>query len=197
MADKGKTVDEAAANGEVQGPSPFQALLIKMAQLATMDETEGNTFAGDDITSILTAQTEEEMWDADERPTFNAKMLSGCELQLLGFEVKYGAGNNEDIRTPFVYDGRQMYVLVHAFRLNRAGDKKELRLPDPLEEFTWNTSARFIVGKLFWMLANGWFDRDSTKAVQVRIVGTELTGGRSVEKLKPLQPATVPAEAPF
>lgn len=182
----------------VQAPSPFQLLVRKMAQIATMDETENKGPSGEDINPILEAETEEEMWEADERGTYNAKMLSGCALQILGFEVKWGSGA-EDIKTPFVHDGRQMYVLVHAFRVNKDGEKKEIRLPEVGEEFTWNTSARYIIGKLFWMLNHGWFDPEATRRILVRIEGTELTGGRSVEKLKELPAATVnaTADAPF
>lgn len=183
--------------GTVQGPSPFGALLRKMAQMATLEETEGKV-SGEDINPILEAETEEDMWDADERGTYNAKMLSGCALRILTFEVKWGTGG-DDIKTPFTYDGRQMYVLIHSFRINKDGEKKEIRLPEVGEEFTWNTSARNIVGKLFWMLNHGWFDTDYTRPIEVRIQGTELSGGRSVEKLKPLTPVTVNAttEPPF
>jgi hypothetical protein len=66
------------------------------------------------------------------------------------------------------------------------------------ERFVWNTSARNIVGKLFWMLDHGWFD-SGRSAVQVLIKGTPLGGGRSVEKLKPIPGASMNAstETPF
>lgn len=179
----------------ITGPSPFQMLLRKMAGMATIDEASGR-MSGEDINPILLAETEDEMWDADELPRYNAKMLSGCQLQILGFDVKYGTGTNEDIKTPFVSpDGKQMYLLVQAVRLNKAGEKKEYRLPEVGQEFTWNTSARNIVGKLFWMLDHGWFD-NGHGPVNLRIEGTALQGGKSVEKLKPLTDPTIPAGQP-
>ena len=55
------------------------------------------------------------------------------------------------------------------------------------EQFTWNTSARNIVGKLFWMLDHGWFDPTSAHGpVQFRIAGTKLRADRTVEKIKPM-----------
>lgn len=178
-------------NGEVTKPSPFQKLVRRMADMATLDE---NTAApsGEDINAILTAENEEAMWESDDLALFNAQKLSGCELQTLWFEVKYGTGN-EEIRTPFMTsDGRQMYLLVHSFRISDATDRKDVKLPVIGEEFIWNTSARNIVGKLFWMLDNGWFDPNSEHGpVYFRIQGTPLSGGRSVEKLKPVR--NVPA----
>lgn len=196
MASSSKTV-AAAGNGTVQGPNAFAKLVIKMSQMATLDDAD-KTVSGDDIIPILEAETEEEMWDADELPRYNAKMLSGCAIEIRGFDVKFSTGNNDDIKTPFVHDGRQMYLLVEAVRLDKSGEKKELRLPNPGEVFTWNTSARNIVGKLFWMLNHGWFDNGHSP-VRVRIEGTALQGGKSVEKLKPLTAAGIlsSGEPPF
>lgn len=184
MAGKGQDV-ATAANGTVEKASAFQLLIRKMASMATLTETQGKV-SGEDIIPILTAENEDEMWDADERATYNAKTLSGCSLQVLGFEVKYSDGSDDSISTPFVDPAtqKQMYVLVTAFRINKSGEKKEIRLPELGEVFTWNTSARNIVGKLFWMLNHGWFD-PGAKPVRLVIEGTSLAGGKkSVEKLK-------------
>jgi hypothetical protein len=200
MAAKDQTPAERG-NGKVSQLSPFQKLVRRMADMATMDESSGRV-TGEDINPILTAETEEEMWDADELAQYNAQKLSGCDLELLWFEVKYGTGN-EDIKTPFTTpEGRQMYLLVHAFRITEErGEDRTINLPPVGEEFVWNTSARNIVGKLFWMLEHGWFDPKAEKPVRVHIQGTKLQGGRSVEKLKefkgtPLVSAVV-SEPPF
>jgi hypothetical protein len=187
-------------SGTVTAPDAFAKLVIKMAGMATLDESEGRV-SGQDIIPILEAESEEEMWDADERPGYNAKVLSGCELNLYSFEVKFGTGEDSDIKTPFVDpgSGRQMYILIESARISDTGDKrKEYRLPEIGERFVWNTSARNIVGKLFWMLDHGWFD-SGRSAVQVLIKGTPLGGGRSVEKLKKLPGVAVnaSAETPF
>jgi hypothetical protein len=180
--------DHAAAttgNGSVSQLSPFQKLVRRMADMAVLDESASRV-SGEDINAILEAETEEAMWDADELALYNAQKLSGCDLQVTGFEVRFGSSDG-DIKTPFTTsDGRQMYLLVSSFRITEHTDHKEIRLPEVGVEFVWNTSARNIVGKLFWMLDHGWFDPNSDKPVQFRIAGTKLTGGRSVEKIKPV-----------
>jgi hypothetical protein len=196
-------VADTAKTGEVTAPNAFQMLIRKMSAMAELEAAQGSA-SGIDIIPILEAETEEEMWDADERPTYNAKTLSGCELQIYGFSVKFGTGGDDtDITTPFIDSkSRQMYLLIEAARINKAGEKKEVRLPEVGEVFSWNTSARNIVGKMFWMLEHGWFD-EGARPVQLRIEGTPLGGKKSVEKLKPLTPVTVggrasqPDDAPF
>ena len=183
MASKSQDVETSAANGTVTSPSPFQRLRRRMAEMAVLETAESKV-SGEDVNAILAAETEEEMWDADELSVYNAQKLSGCDLQITGFEVRFSTGNDEDIKTPFMDDkSRQMYLLVQAFRITKATEKKDVVLPEVGQEFTWNTSARNIVAKLFWMLDHGWFD-PGAKPVRVRIKGTPLSGGRSVEKLK-------------
>lgn len=200
MPKQSQDVETATANGTVTGPSPFQRLRRRMAEMAVLETAEGRV-SGEDINAILAAETEEDMWDADELSVYNAQKLSGCDLQITTFEVRFSEGSNDEIKTPFMDDkGRQMYLLVHAFRITDKTDKRDVVLPPVGQEFIWNTSARNIVAKLFWMLDHGWFDTDATKPVRVHIKGTPLSGGRSVEKIKeftgtPLVEAT--AEVPF
>ena len=171
----------------VHSPSAFQMLRKRMEELATLDSTEKVTDERA-INAILNAEDEADMWDADELSVFNAQKLSGCALQLRSFSVKYGnaRGGDNQITTPFVTDkGQQMYLLVEAVMLDNDGThKKEIRLPEVGEVFTWNTSAVNIVGKLFWMLNHGWFDLSNEKLILVRIEGTKTQSGNSVEKLK-------------
>lgn len=183
MASKSQDIT-TPANGTVEKANAFQLLVRKMAGMATLAEKSG-VVTGEDIIPILTAENEEEMWNADERARYNAKTLSGCALQIIGFDVKFSDGSDESINTPFIdpTTGKQMYLLVSAFRINKSGEKKETRLPELGEVFTWNTSARNIVGKLFWMLNHGWFDPGATP-VRLVIEGTNLGGTKSVEKLK-------------
>ena len=202
MASKDQAPAERAdsANGTVTQLTPFQKLLRRMAQMATLDESQA-TPSGEDINAILTAEDEAAMWDSDDLNLYNAQKLSGCELQTFWFEVKYGAGTDSDIKTPFTTpEGKQMYLLVHSCRITEATERKDIKLPAVGAEFVWNTSARNVVGKLFWMLDHGWFDPNAERPVYFRIQGTALSGGRSIEKLKEFKgtPAIpVTAEPPF
>lgn len=170
----------------------FLDMLTTMENIATEDTTEQAPI-GDDVAAILLAETEEDMWDADELPRINAKVLSGCELELFGFEVKFS--DAEEITTSLIgpQTRRKMYLLVRSSRLNQTGQTSVYRLPEVGQEFAWNTSARFIVAKLFWMLQHGRFDNGAT--VKARIQGTDLGGGKSVEKLKSLAAPVMAGQA--
>jgi hypothetical protein len=184
MAGKGNV--STTGNGAVQKATPFQQLLRRMSEMATLDQTaDRQTSADADISAILSAESEADMWESDDFDSWNAGKLSGTDLQIQWFEVRKGPIDPE-IQSPFVYDGNQLFLLVHCFRLTNEQADKSMRLPDIGREFTFNTSAPRIVGKLFWMLNNGWFDNGAAP-VQVHIEGTKLSGGRSVEKLKPIK----------
>jgi hypothetical protein len=195
MASKGQV--EETGNGAVQKASPFQQLLRRMSEMATLDQaTENRQSTTDaDISKILTAENEAEMWESDDFDSWNAAKLSGSDVQIEWFEVKKGPIDPE-IQSPFIYDGSQLFLLVHAFRITDRKADKNQSLPPVGEQFTFNTSAPRIVGKLFWMLNNGWFDNGAAP-VQVHIEGTKLSGGRTVEKLKPIEggPITVQVKA--
>jgi hypothetical protein len=159
-------------------------LLSWLENIATEDTDSIGGFFGDDIAAILLAPDEATMLDADELPRYNAKVLSGCELDIYGIEVKF----SDD---PEIVSGllgpttrRKMFMLVRSARLNNAGQDKVYKLPGVGEEFKWNTSARFVVAKLYWYAVHGRFDNGGS--VKLRIQGTDLGGGKSVEKLKAL-----------
>lgn len=191
---------EKILNAEAKTLRPSQMAVIELLSwlenIATED-TSNQGFTGDDIGNILLADDEATMWDADELPRLNAKVLSGCDLDLYGFDVKFS--NDPEIASGLIgpKSRRKMYLLVKAARLNNGGQTNVYRLPDVGEEFVWNTSARFIVSKLYWLARHGRFDNGS--AVKARIVGTDLGGGKSVEKLKPIDGVTIigTAEPPF
>ena len=192
MASKGQP--DTTGNGTVQKASPFQLLLRRMSEMATLDNTaERQSTTDADISKILTAENESEMWESDDFDSWNAAKLSGSDIEIEWFEVKKGPIDPE-IQSPFNYDNAQLFLLVHSFRLTDRKADKNQNLPPVGQEFTWNTSAPRIVGKLFWMLNAGWFDANSDHGpVQVHIEGTKLSGGRSVEKLMAIEggPITV------
>lgn len=174
--------DEAAT---VIAPSAAQNMLRKMAGMAAMDAAERKTSV-EDLNVILNA-SDEDFWDSDERASINAKTLSGCIIDITGFDVKYGEGavGDDDISSPFVdpANGRQMYLLVYSEIIDKRQQDKLYQLPEIHEPFQWNTSARYIVAKLMSAHNRGWLD--TGKKMRVRIVGTPIQGGKKkVEKLK-------------
>jgi len=182
-------------NAEVASLRPSELavleLLTWLEEVATEDtEDTGAGFFGDDIARILMAPDEATMMEADELPKYNAKVLSGSELDVYGFVVKFS--NSAEIESGLIgpKSKRKMFLLVRSARLSTAQKNRQYRLPEVGEEFVWNTSARFIVAKLYWYQRHGRFDNGGS--VKLRIQGTDLDGGKSVEKLKSLD---VPAMA--
>lgn len=182
----GKAPVQTADADLIVPPSPAQLMLRKMAGMATADMTEKRTSV-EDLNVILTAD-DNEFWDADERASINAKTLSGCVIEITGFDVKYGEGavGDDDIVTPFIdpSNGKQMYLLVYSTIIDKQQQNKLYVLPNVNEPFQWNTSARYIVAKLMSAHNRGWLDAGHPP-LRVRVVGTAIGGKRQVEKLKP------------
>lgn len=203
MAAKGNQNGDVS-NGESNGTIVTDAR-TRMARLvalmareatATLEETE---FLGDDILGIWEAETEEAMWDADNRPPLNFDKLAGTELEIIQVDIKYS--NRSNLRTPFKTTNEKgervsMYLWVTACRTRETGDEdKSVRLPDIGEVFQFNTSARFAVAKLMWLYVHGMIDPDRGTTKQVRVIATEVGDepGQRVIKLGQVKPATVRA----
>jgi len=196
MASKSNAV--ASENGNVvTKPTPFQIMLRAMSMDAS---AEDSTFAGDDLNAILEATTEEEMWDADEQPPLNFQHLAGCEIGVIDFQVKYSRASRSDIATPFTVkdekgNDKKMYLLVSCVRLSDAGEKPVIKLPAVGEVFQANTSARFIVAKLWKALTLGMINKETGKVLECMIQEIDLGDGTGVLKLRPMPKRTVRATA--
>lgn len=170
-------------------PTPFQIMLRAMANDASVED--GN-FGGDDLNAILSAETEEELFESDERPPLNFQHLAGCELEIISMDVKFSRGNNSSIATPFIWEdskgqAKKMYLLVKCVRVSDAGDKKNIiKLPAIGEVFTANTSARFVVAKLWRAQTLGLFDAEQGITWPVVVQETDLGDEMSVIKLRPM-----------
>lgn len=174
--------------GTVSGPTPFQQMIRAMANDASAED--GN-FGGDDLNAILSAETEEELFESDERPPLNFQHLAACELAILGFDVKFSRGNNDSIQTPFVWEdekgrAKKMYLLVKAVRISNAGEKSVIKLPPIGEVFTANTSARFVVAKLWRAMTLGLIDENHGTTWECAVQETDLGDGTGVLKLRPI-----------
>jgi hypothetical protein len=176
-------------NGQIQKSTPFQVMLRAMAMDAS---AEDQTFTGDDLNAILSAETEDELWEADNRGSLNFQHLAGCEIGIIDFNVKYSRGNNSaKIRSVFTHTDdegqpRQMYLMVSCVRLSDAGEKSVIKLPPVGEQFEANTSARFVVAKLWRAMTMGLVNPNAGKVLECIVEETDLGGGEGVLKLRPI-----------
>jgi hypothetical protein len=173
------------ANGDIadvnaQPLTPFQHLLQVMDMEATA-ETDSQA-AGNDLNVLLSAETDEEAWDADERPPLNFQHLADCDLEIRSIDVKYSRGVNSDIQSIFVSpDGRQMYLMVECVRITNAGQKTIINLPKVGEVFQANTSAKYLVGKFMNFYLRG------RVPFRTHIKSVPLDGGQQVLKARPFE----------
>jgi hypothetical protein len=176
-----------SAEGQITRATPFQSMIRQMGMTAEMEANESK-FSGDDLNALLTAETEAEIWDADERGPLNFQHLADCEIQIVDISVKYSrAGQNGDMVSHFVTDdGKKMYLLVTGVRISNAGEKTVLRLPGVGEEFQANTSARYVVAKLWAFYQKGYIDPDNGKRLECVVKATDLGDGQAVIKIRPM-----------
>jgi hypothetical protein len=196
MAPNGKTnapAQQETLSGTIAKPTPFQIMIRAMAMDATADD---GSFSGDDLNAILSAETEDELWESDERPPLNFQHLAGCEIEILDFSMKFSRTNDPKMKTPFVWvdeqdNSRKMYVIAKCVRLSDAGDKKLIRLPGVGEVFEANTSARFVVTKMWRAMTMGLINANNGKGLQCVVQETDLGDGQGVLKLRPIPTRSV------
>jgi len=170
---------EQAVTGEItrEMPASVRRLMSLMSGRAHLDESETPTANYDQLDAILTAESEDEMWDADDRGILGGRDLAGIAMRVMRFDVKYG--NRDDVSSPFVDPtGRKMYLLIDSVRISERANRQD-KGPQPGELFTWNTSAPRIVGKLFWL------EQNNKLPAEVLIEAIQLGGSQAVLKLKP------------
>jgi hypothetical protein len=84
-----------------------------------------------------------------------------------------------------------MYLLVKCVRISTAGEKSIMRLPAVGEVFTANTSARFIVAKIWRAMTMGLFNESTGRTWEAKVQGTDLGDGQTVLKLRPIPKRSV------
>jgi hypothetical protein len=172
------------ATREENRPSAFKAFLTKMEMTAEIDAADTENSPGtvtSTVERIVTAQTEEEMWDAGDLANIGGRNMVDIEQQVRSFQVKYSTGNTspsgEEIQSAFRdSQGRGMYLLVEAVKLETG------------EELVWNTSAPDIVSKLMWLQEHNRLPAD------VVIRGIDLGGGKTYLRLKPVPKRAIRAD---
>jgi hypothetical protein len=182
-------VDQTVTDGTVMvPPSPFQRMIRAMDMEATADE-ESNFVVLDTVNAILDAESDEEIWEADERGALNFQHLAGCDILITDVHVKYGAGTS-DIQTPYVWEDKKMYLLVTVVRTSAATERPEIRLPEPGEAFTINTSATYVVPKIWAFYTKGKINPDTGAKLACYVKSVPLDGGKAVIKLRPPRAAS-------
>jgi hypothetical protein len=165
----------ASSSGEVTPPTPFWKLCRLLGARATAEAE--NSFDESSIDAILMAETEEEMWDADERGPLGGRDLEGVLQIIEQVEIKFS--RDAGLSTPFKdpETGKGFYLILTSVRTHF---EKKYR-PDIGEgqKFVWNTSAPRVVAKIFWLESRGLLD-----GKRVYIDAVDLGAGQAVLKLK-------------
>lgn len=172
-ADKAK---EVATVSDAQ--KAFERMLERMELAATAEDADFPTPMLTGIVGILSAETEEEMWDSDDLAQIGGRNLRDVEQEIRNYTVKYSS--NDELQSAFKDSkGRGMYLLVSSVKLETG------------EEFVWNTSAPLVVGKILWLADHG------KLPAQVVIRGKDIGGGQTVLRLKPVPQRVQQQEPPF
>jgi hypothetical protein len=179
MATKDAATQAGNGSGTVARamPSAVERLIRLMSGRAEMEAADG-TVNYDNVNAILMAETEDDMWEADEQGQLGGRDLAGITQRILSYEVKYGNAEMEGNTIFIDAQGHRMYLLVTAVRLSERSGKND-RGPGPGEQFSWNTSAPRLVAKLVWLEQHDMFPADAV------IEATDIGAGRAVLKLKP------------
>lgn len=129
--------------------------------------TRGYEVASNQMDKLLTAETEQEIWDADEGGTVNGQDMIDVELNIRGFKVAVSSDEYEATLG--------VYILIDAVRLDNG------------EEVIVNTGAPLIITKLRM------FEAREMLPVNGVIRGTKARNG-TVLKLRPLSARAVTTE---
>lgn len=151
---------------EVSQAESFMAYLERRAS----EEGENRSFevAVTQLERILTAETAEQVWDADEYESTGGRDLTDVEQRIRGFSVHKGG---EQYKSALGY-----YIMVDSSRLDTGA------------EFIWNTGSPLIIGKLRWLEAHDMLPIDCV------IKGTPTPNGE-VLKLRPVPKRATSAKA--
>lgn len=169
-----------STEGTVRTMSPFERFCVTMAGRATL-ESEEKSFDYGAIEAIIMAETEEEMWTADDRGPLGGRDLAGLVQIVEDVQVKWSNSSTVDSAFKDPATGRNFYLLITSTRHDDAkysGIHPEIHQGD---KFQWNTSAPRVVGKLMWLEGHG------KLAQPVTIESIDLGGGQQVLKLRAVQ----------
>jgi hypothetical protein len=136
-----------ATTGTVTTPSvsaKFHAMMLERAQNA---EGVGDAAFDSQLSAMMNASTEDELWESDEKGTISAKDAAGLEVEFR--DMTSHESNNEEIE-----GGHGYFITSNCVCI---GGPKNLLVALGLkigDEFVLSTGAPLVVGKLRWFEAN-------------------------------------------
>jgi len=143
---------QSAGSKLITPDAPFRQLLVEMGQRAELEKDEASGISDEMLSNILAAETETEILKAANQKPLGGRDIAGMRIQIVDFTVKYGAGEDADMKTKFISpgDGRQMYLWVTAVRLDDpdSWDAVEKQI-EYGATFQFNTSAPILVATLW------------------------------------------------
>jgi hypothetical protein len=152
---------------------PYERFVKNLqTRAAESDRNRSFDVAASQMDKILTAETEEEFWDADEGGTVSGKDFTDIAIQINGYEIARSDDKYES--------DLGVYVNINATLLQNAKGYKTG------EQVIINTGASLVVTKLEAARARDMFP------IKCFIKGTEAKNG-TVLKLRPV--ASLPASA--
>ena len=151
---------------------PTEGFMEYLARRARQDgENRNYEIAASQLDQILSAETPEQMWAADDFDSTAGKDLEDLEMRVDGFTVHESSAQ--------YVSTLGFYVMVSAVRLS------------DMTQFVFNTGSPLIIGKLRWLEAAELLGTPDAECI---IKGTDTSNGR-VLKLKPIPQRAAQASA--
>jgi hypothetical protein len=161
--------DVAAKSGKVISPKPFnrfKASLQERAAETQKDKNRGSEIVQDQANKILTAQTLEEVWEADEGGTVSGKNFTDIPMQILSYDL---APSSDEYESDLdVYVNMRVVVL-------ESGNGYS-----PGDEVIVNVGGTLIVTKLEMFRNFDAFPQDAVIKQYGRVLKLRPVGNRAV-----------------
>jgi hypothetical protein len=170
MAEKAQVAASDAKAGNVASPTVHDRFAEYMALRAKQDDRDTGT-ADEAMNRIseklLTAETEADIWEADEGSLPSAEDMVDIEQRIFGFDIV--ASKDEDKRNKRTGNA---YLVIHSARLDNG------------EMTDWSTSATLVVQKLVRFAQLGYFL--DGKYLDAVVRSNTTNAGNEVYKLRPI-----------
>jgi len=174
---------DTVKTGAVQSPTIYQrfhATMLERAQATKDSGTLGQDVMESQISAILSAETEQDIWRADMGGTVQARDAHGLEVRILDFRPTIS--NRDDLENTHGY-----YVTMSAVVLGGPSDILQKNGLVVGQSFALQTGAELFVVKVAAFEAAGLLPKDGT------ISAIRTQSGNDVIKFWPMPERTVPA----